>query len=99
MDLGPGMFDEDAAALLDMAVASKPKTLEDLVGPWGGYGTSRKKASKIKSTLTWPTHWLLRPLQPPVFLAWLTWSSWNASRLSVWPDACSRPDQTTVQQK
>ena len=50
IDLGPGMFDEDAAELLDAAVASKPKTLEDLVGPWGGYGTSKKKTSKIKST-------------------------------------------------
>ena len=50
IDLGPGMFDEDAAGMLNMAPASKPKTLEDLVGPWGGYGTSKKKGSKIKST-------------------------------------------------
>lgn len=48
-DLGPGMFDEDAAGMLNVAPASKPKTLEDLVGPWGGYGTSKKKGSKIKS--------------------------------------------------
>ena len=50
IDLGPGMFDEDAAGMLNVAPTSKPKTLEDLVGPWGGYGTSKKKGSKIKST-------------------------------------------------
>ena len=49
IDLGPGMFDEDAAGMLNVAPASKPKTLEDLVGPWGGYGTSKRKGSKIKS--------------------------------------------------
>lgn len=55
IDLGPGMFNEDAAGMLSVALASKPKTLEDLVGPWGGYGASKKKASKIKSMLTLAT--------------------------------------------
>jgi len=49
IDLGPGMFDEDAAGMLNVDSATKPKTLEDLMGPWGGYGTSKKKNTKIKS--------------------------------------------------
>ena len=70
IDLGPGMFDEDAAGMLNVAPASKPKTLEDLVGPWGGYGTSKKKGSKIKSTShLGQTITSIHALQVPVFLA------------------------------
>ena len=64
MKIGPGMFDEDAAGMLNVAPASKAKTLEDLVGPWGGYGASKKKASKIKSALALPTQSVpIGPLQ------------------------------------
>ena len=51
MDLGPGMFDEDAAGTMNAAAPSQPKTLEDLVGPWGGYGTSKKKKTLVKSVI------------------------------------------------
>ena len=49
VDLGPGMFDEDAAGMMDVAAPPQPKTLEDLVGPWGGYSMSKKKKSLVKS--------------------------------------------------
>ena len=49
-DLGPGMFDEDAANMMSTTTPTQPKTLEDLVGPWGGYGTSKKKKGLVKST-------------------------------------------------
>lgn len=49
IDLGTGMFDEDAAGMMNVEAAAKSKTLEDLVGPWGGYSASKKKGTKIKS--------------------------------------------------
>ena len=49
MDLGPGMFDEDAAGMMNTAAPPQPKTLEDMVGPWGGYGTTKKKKGLVKS--------------------------------------------------
>ena len=59
INLGPGMFDEDAAEMLNVAPATKPKTLEDLMGPWGGYGTSKKKNTKIKSASRVPNTTLI----------------------------------------
>ena len=49
VDLGPGMFDEDAAGMMNVAAPPQPKTLEDLVGPWGGYSMSKKKKGLVKS--------------------------------------------------
>ncbi|CAK0787622.1 hypothetical protein CVIRNUC_010844 [Coccomyxa viridis] len=54
VDLGPGMFDEDAAGMMNVAAPPQPKTLEDLVGPWGGYSMSKKKKGLVKKAVEPP---------------------------------------------
>ncbi len=53
-DLGPGMFDEDAADLMSVGQAGAPKSIADMVAPWGGYSSGKTKASKLKSMLQPP---------------------------------------------
>lgn len=49
IDLGPGMFDEDAAGMLNVPVQQKG-SIADAVAPWGGYGgPTKKKGFKLKS--------------------------------------------------
>ncbi len=50
IDLGPGMFDEDAAGLLSAPAQQRGGSVADAVAPWGGYGgPARKKGFKLKS--------------------------------------------------
>ncbi len=51
IDLGPGMFDEDAAAMMNVGQPAAAKSIADLVTPWGGYSGAKKKGSKLKSEL------------------------------------------------
>lgn len=64
-----------AAGMMNVPPATRPKTLEDLVGPWGGYSSNtKKKASKIKSALQ---VFLCRPkdaAMPPLLAILLRWS-------------------------
>ncbi|BDA49474.1 Putative ATP-dependent RNA helicase DHX57 at C-terminar half [Coccomyxa sp. Obi] len=48
IDLGPGMFDEDAAELMTAGVSTAAKSIADMVMPWGGYSGAKKKGSKLK---------------------------------------------------
>lgn len=49
IDLGPGMFDEDAAELMTAGAYTATKSIADMVMPWGGYSGAKKKGSKLKS--------------------------------------------------
>lgn len=49
IDLGPGMFDEDAAVLMTAGASAAAKSIADMVMPWGGYSGAKKKGSKLKS--------------------------------------------------
>lgn len=54
IDLGPGMFDEEAADMMSVGRAGAPKSIADMVAPWGGYSGGKTKASKLKSTFQTP---------------------------------------------
>ena len=49
IDIGPGMFDEDAAELMSAGASAAAKSIADMVMPWGGYSGAKKKSSKLKS--------------------------------------------------
>ncbi|CAL8464644.1 g4179 [Coccomyxa elongata] len=48
IDIGPGMFDEDAAELMTAGASAAAKSIADMVMPWGGYSGAKKKGSKLK---------------------------------------------------
>jgi hypothetical protein len=58
IDLGPSMFDEDAADMLGLKQAPAAKSVADMITPWGGYGGPKKRAAKLKSEpgLSLPCH-------------------------------------------
>jgi hypothetical protein len=48
------MFDEDAADMMNVGQSAAPKSIADMVTPWGGYSGAKKKGSKLKSeTFAW----------------------------------------------
>lgn len=48
------MFDENAADMMNVGQSAAPKSIADMVTPWGGYSGAKKKGSKLKSeTFAW----------------------------------------------